>query len=62
MARIESEVVLRRRSSFCTVEIVDYRWDGVHVYRKGAKLVIETIAPALLAIPIDRHQNEVTEG
>jgi len=41
---------------------VDYRWDGVHVYRKGAKLVIETIAPALLAIPIDRHQTEVTEG
>jgi hypothetical protein len=34
---------------------VDYRWDGVHVYQRGAKLVFETIAPALLAIPIDRR-------
>ena len=33
---------------------VDYRWDGVHVYQRGAKLVFETIAPALLAIPIHR--------
>ncbi len=29
-----------------------YRWDGVHVYKPGAKLIYETIAPALLAIPI----------
>ena len=28
-----------------------YRWDGVHVYKPGAKLIYETIAPALLAIP-----------
>jgi peptidoglycan/LPS O-acetylase OafA/YrhL len=28
-----------------------YRWDGVHVYKPGAALVYETIAPALLAIP-----------
>lgn len=41
---------------------VDYRWDGVHVYRKGAKLVLETIAPALLTIPIDRPMGEVTGG
>ena len=27
-----------------------YRWDGVHVYKPGAKLIFETIAPALLAI------------
>jgi peptidoglycan/LPS O-acetylase OafA/YrhL len=27
-----------------------YRWDGVHVYKPGAKLVFETIAPALAAI------------
>ena len=27
-----------------------YRWDGVHVYRPGAKLIIETVAPALLAL------------
>ena len=26
------------------------RWDGVHVYKPGAALVYETIAPALLAI------------
>lgn len=32
---------------------VDYRWDGVHVYKKGANLVFGTIAAALLAIPID---------
>jgi hypothetical protein len=29
---------------------LDYRWDGVHVYRPGAKLVFDTIAPALLAL------------
>ncbi len=29
-----------------------YRWDGVHVYKPGAKLIYETIAPALLAIPV----------
>lgn len=28
-----------------------YRWDGVHVYKPGAKLIYETIAPTLLAIP-----------
>ena len=27
-----------------------YRWDGVHVYRPGAKLIIETVAPVLLAL------------
>ncbi len=30
---------------------LSYRWDGVHVYKPGAKLIYETIAPALLAIP-----------
>ena len=30
---------------------LSYRWDGVHVYKPGAKLIFETIAPALLAIP-----------
>ena len=29
---------------------LDYRWDGVHVYRPGAKLIIETVAPALLGL------------
>jgi hypothetical protein len=29
-----------------------YRWDGVHVYEPGANLIYQTIAPALLAIPI----------
>ena len=28
-----------------------YRWDGVHVYKPGANLIFETIAPALLAMP-----------
>jgi peptidoglycan/LPS O-acetylase OafA/YrhL len=29
-----------------------YRWDGVHVYKPGAKLIYETIAPALVNIPL----------
>ena len=29
-----------------------YRWDGVHVYKPGANLIYETIAPALLTIPV----------
>jgi hypothetical protein len=28
-----------------------YRWDGVHYYRPGAKLVFDSITPALLQIP-----------
>lgn len=31
---------------------LDYRYDGVHVYRRGAKLVFETIAEQLLQIPV----------
>ena len=27
-----------------------HRWDGVHVYKPGAKLIYETIAPTLLAL------------
>jgi hypothetical protein len=27
-----------------------YRWDGVHVYRPGANLIFETIAPELIAL------------
>lgn len=29
-----------------------YRWDGVHVYKPGAKLIFETIAPAVLRLPV----------
>jgi len=29
-----------------------YRWDGVHVYRQGAKLILESIAQQVLALPI----------
>ncbi len=29
---------------------VGMRWDGVHVYKPGAKVVFDTIAPALLAL------------
>ena len=39
---------------WCTSSIIandlGYRWDGVHVYKPGAKLIMETIAPALLAL------------
>ena len=29
-----------------------YRWDGVHVYRQGAKLILESIAQQVLALPV----------
>ena len=39
---------------WCTSSIIandlGYRWDGVHVYKPGAKLIMETIAPALLTL------------
>lgn len=31
-----------------------YRWDGVHVYKPGAKLIYETIAPTLLQLPVSK--------
>lgn len=31
-----------------------YRWDGVHVYRPGAKLVFESVASALLQLPVNK--------
>ena len=31
---------------------LSYRWDGVHVYKPGAKLIFETIADDLLSIPV----------
>jgi peptidoglycan/LPS O-acetylase OafA/YrhL len=31
---------------------LSYRWDGVHVYKPGAKLILETIADDLLSIPV----------
>ena len=33
---------------------LSYRWDGVHVYKPGAKLILESIAPAILQIPVPR--------
>ncbi len=35
---------------------LSYRWDGVHVYKPGAKLILETIAPVLLQIPVTRSK------
>jgi hypothetical protein len=39
---------------WCTDETiatdVGYRWDGVHVYKPGANLIYETIAPELLVL------------
>ena len=32
-----------------------YRWDGVHVYKPGANLIYQTIAPSLLQIPVTKH-------
>lgn len=31
-----------------------YRWDGVHVYKPGAKLIFEAVARQLLQIPVKR--------
>lgn len=43
-------------TEWCNDEAVStdlgYRWDGVHVYKPGAKLIYETVADDLLAIPI----------
>ena len=43
-------------ADYCTSEFLatnlNYRWDGVHPLTAGAKLTFETIAAALLAIPI----------
>ncbi len=33
---------------------LSFRWDGVHVYKPGAKLILESIAPAILQIPVTR--------
>ena len=33
---------------------LSYRWDGVHVYKPGAKLILESIAPTLLQSPVTR--------
>lgn len=30
-----------------------YRWDGVHVYKPGAKLIFESVASELLQLPVD---------
>jgi peptidoglycan/LPS O-acetylase OafA/YrhL len=42
-------------TAWCNDEVIatdlGHRWDGVHVYKPGAKLIYETIAPALLEIP-----------
>jgi len=39
---------------WCTDETIatdlGYRWDGVHVYKPGANLIMETIAPQLLSL------------
>jgi peptidoglycan/LPS O-acetylase OafA/YrhL len=31
-----------------------YRWDGVHVYKPGAKLIFETVASQLLQLPANK--------
>jgi hypothetical protein len=31
---------------------ISYRWDGIHVWKKGAKLVLETISESLLTIEV----------
>lgn len=31
-----------------------YRWDGVHVYKPGAKLIFESVASELLQLPVNK--------
>ena len=33
---------------------LSYRWDGVHAYKPGAKLVFETIANSVLQLPVTK--------
>jgi peptidoglycan/LPS O-acetylase OafA/YrhL len=33
---------------------LSYRWDGVHAYKPGAKLIFETIATSILQLPITK--------
>jgi peptidoglycan/LPS O-acetylase OafA/YrhL len=33
---------------------LSYRWDGVHAYKPGAKLVFETIANSILQLPVTK--------
>jgi hypothetical protein len=33
---------------------LSYRWDGVHAYKPGAKLIFETIANSILQLPVTK--------
>lgn len=33
---------------------LSYRWDGVHAYKPGAKLIFETIATSILQLPVGK--------
>ena len=33
---------------------LSYRWDGVHAYKPGAKLIFETIATSILQLPVTK--------
>ena len=42
-------------TEFCSEPIasdLDYRWDGVHYYLKGAKLYFDTVLPQLVGTDI----------
>ena len=55
-ARPDTVTFVDGPTQWCSDPVVSadlgYRWDGVHVYKPGANLIYETIAPALLAIPL----------
>jgi hypothetical protein len=46
--------VIEGPDEWCSDEAIatdlGYRWDGVHVYKPGANLIFETVAPQLLAL------------
>jgi hypothetical protein len=47
------ELVLHTRTR-CSRDVHYYRWDGVHVYKPGAKLIFESVASQLLQIPVKK--------
>lgn len=51
-----STVFIEGPDEWCTspeiANDISYRWDGIHVWKKGAKLVLETISESLLTIEV----------
>lgn len=57
-ANKESTYFVEGPKEWCTSSTIAndqaYRWDGVHVWKKGANLILETISKSLLGIPVSK--------